>query len=191
MKPLASRRICERMNGSGSAPITMAPGWPHGVQQTMLAFSVLRGMAVMLGVGFGYPCPTAQARETLADHTSGLSSPIIVGMNSGMCTARCITSPSVIPTDEVIVDQSHFTSSPLRCSQIIDYLSPMAPVSTNTLMARRVGLCPCEVSSFFKARKKTLFARSTVTSAWCLADLRTKLRSVYRSQFSRNVRALL
>jgi len=58
-------------------------------------------------------------------------------------------------------------------------------------MARRVGLCPCEVSSFFKAREKTLFAWSTVTSAWCLADLRTKLRSVYRSQFSRNLRALL
>ena len=55
---------------------------------------------------------SAQAREALADHTSGLSSPIIVGMNSDMCTARCITSPSVIPTDEVIVDQSHFTSSP-------------------------------------------------------------------------------
>ena len=45
-------------NGSGSAPITMAPGCPHGVQQTILAFGVLRGMAVMLGVGFGYPCPT-------------------------------------------------------------------------------------------------------------------------------------
>ncbi len=27
-----------------------------------------------------------------------------------------------------------------------------------TIMARRVGLCPCEVSSFFKAREKTLFA---------------------------------
>src|SRR5262249_537085 len=46
------------MNGSGSAPITMAPGCPHGVQQTILAFGVLRGMVVMLGVGFGYPCPT-------------------------------------------------------------------------------------------------------------------------------------
>src|SRR5215831_1713756 len=46
------------MNGSGSAPITMAPGWPHGVQQTILAFGVLRGMAVMPGVGFGYPCST-------------------------------------------------------------------------------------------------------------------------------------
>src|SRR5262245_22084914 len=57
-KPFASRRICERMNGSGSAPITMAPGCPHGVQQTILAFGVLRGMAVMLGVGFGYPCST-------------------------------------------------------------------------------------------------------------------------------------
>src|SRR6516165_797377 len=57
-KPFASRRICERMNGSGSAPITMAPGWPHGVQQTILAFGVLRGMTVMLGVGFGYPCWT-------------------------------------------------------------------------------------------------------------------------------------
>ena len=34
------------------------PGCPHGVQQTILAFGVLRGMAVMLGVGFGYPCPT-------------------------------------------------------------------------------------------------------------------------------------
>src|SRR6266496_406352 len=50
-KPFASRRICERMNGSGSAPITMAPGCPHGVQQTILAFGVLRGMTVMLGVG--------------------------------------------------------------------------------------------------------------------------------------------
>src|SRR5262245_50330114 len=57
-KPFESRRICWRMNGSGSAPITMAPGCPHGVQQTILAFGVLRGMAVMLGVGFGYPCPT-------------------------------------------------------------------------------------------------------------------------------------
>jgi hypothetical protein len=28
----------------------------------------------------------------------------------------------------------------------------------STIMARRVGLSPCEVSSFFKARKKTLFA---------------------------------
>src|SRR6476659_4902670 len=46
------------MNGSGSAPITMDPGCPHGVQQTILAFGVLRGMTVMLGVGFGYPCPT-------------------------------------------------------------------------------------------------------------------------------------
>jgi hypothetical protein len=27
-----------------------------------------------------------------------------------------------------------------------------------TIMARRVGLCPCEVLSFFKAREKTLFA---------------------------------
>src|SRR6516165_12759090 len=27
-----------------------------------------------------------------------------------------------------------------------------------TIMARRVGLCPCEVSSFFKACEKTLFA---------------------------------
>jgi len=35
----------------------MDPGCPHGVQQTILAFGVLRGMAVMLGVGFGYPCP--------------------------------------------------------------------------------------------------------------------------------------
>ena len=31
---------------------------PHAVQQTILAFGVLRGMTVMLGVGFGYPCPT-------------------------------------------------------------------------------------------------------------------------------------
>src|SRR5262245_34392326 len=46
------------MNGSGSAPITIAPGWPQGVQQTILAFGVLRGMTVMLGVGFGYPCST-------------------------------------------------------------------------------------------------------------------------------------
>src|SRR6516164_530131 len=46
------------MNGSGSAPITMAPGWPHGVQQTILALGVLRGMTVMPGVGFGYPCST-------------------------------------------------------------------------------------------------------------------------------------
>src|SRR5262245_48598858 len=57
-KPFASRRICWRMNGSGSAPITIAPGWPQGVQQTILAFGVLRGMTVMLGVGFGYPCST-------------------------------------------------------------------------------------------------------------------------------------
>jgi hypothetical protein len=57
-KPLASRRICDRMNGSGSAPMTIAPGWPHGVQQTILALGVLRGMAVMPGVGFGYPCST-------------------------------------------------------------------------------------------------------------------------------------
>src|SRR5262249_32459784 len=46
------------MNGSGSAPITMAPGWPQGVQQTILAFGVLRGMTVMLGVGVGVPCST-------------------------------------------------------------------------------------------------------------------------------------
>src|ERR1700745_2172107 len=45
------------MNGSGSAPITMAPGCPHAVQQTILAFGVLRGMTVMPGVGFAYPCP--------------------------------------------------------------------------------------------------------------------------------------
>ena len=36
----------------------MAPGRPQGVQQTILAFGVLRGMTVMLGVGFGYPCST-------------------------------------------------------------------------------------------------------------------------------------
>jgi hypothetical protein len=36
----------------------MALGCPHAVQQTILAFGVLRGMTVMLGVGFGYPCPT-------------------------------------------------------------------------------------------------------------------------------------
>src|SRR5262245_55495472 len=46
------------MNGSGSAPITLAPGWLHGVQQIILAFGVLRGMAVMPGIGFGYPCST-------------------------------------------------------------------------------------------------------------------------------------
>ena len=38
--------ICERMNGSGSAPITMAFGWLHGVQQTRLASGVFRGMTV-------------------------------------------------------------------------------------------------------------------------------------------------
>src|SRR5436309_3025183 len=31
------------MAGSGSAPSTMAPGWPHGVQQTTLPGGVLRG----------------------------------------------------------------------------------------------------------------------------------------------------
>src|SRR5258706_11155890 len=46
------------MFGSGSAPRTIAPGRPQGVQQTMLAFGVLRGIAVMPGVGFGYPCST-------------------------------------------------------------------------------------------------------------------------------------
>src|SRR5258707_9987841 len=46
------------MFGSGSAPRTIAPGRPQGVQQTMLAFGVLRGMTVMPGVGFGYPCST-------------------------------------------------------------------------------------------------------------------------------------
>ena len=35
-KRLASRRICERMNGSGSAPITIDPGWPHPFQHTTL-----------------------------------------------------------------------------------------------------------------------------------------------------------
>jgi hypothetical protein len=35
------------MNGSGSAPITMAPGWSHGVQQTTLDLGVFRGMTVM------------------------------------------------------------------------------------------------------------------------------------------------
>src|SRR5262247_4670035 len=30
------------MNGSGSAPMTIAPGWPHGVQQTTLPGGVLR-----------------------------------------------------------------------------------------------------------------------------------------------------
>src|SRR5262249_26764929 len=34
------------MNGSGSAPITMAPGWLHGVQQTTLERGVLRGITV-------------------------------------------------------------------------------------------------------------------------------------------------
>ena len=32
------------------------------------------------------------------------------------------------------------------------------PVNKCTIMARRVGLSPCEVSSFFKAREKILFA---------------------------------
>src|SRR5262245_12262800 len=41
-KPLASRRICDRMNGSGSAPITIDPGWPQGVQQTTLPGGVFR-----------------------------------------------------------------------------------------------------------------------------------------------------
>src|SRR5262249_1757354 len=36
----------------------MAPGRPQGVQQTILAFGVLRGMTVMLAVGFGYPSST-------------------------------------------------------------------------------------------------------------------------------------
>src|SRR5262249_23322815 len=45
-KPSASRRICWRMNGSGSAPITMAFGWSHDVQQTTLALGVFRGHAV-------------------------------------------------------------------------------------------------------------------------------------------------
>src|SRR5215468_6684205 len=31
------------MAGSGSAPSTMAPGWPHGVQQDIVAGGVLRG----------------------------------------------------------------------------------------------------------------------------------------------------
>src|SRR5215475_1521000 len=44
-----------RIDGSGSAPITMAPGCPQGVKHTILAFGVLRGITVMLGVGFGYP----------------------------------------------------------------------------------------------------------------------------------------
>src|SRR5262245_29873025 len=44
-KPVASRRICERMNGSGSAPMTIEPGWPQGVQQTMLDWGVPRGAA--------------------------------------------------------------------------------------------------------------------------------------------------
>src|SRR5262245_29060795 len=30
------------MNGSGSAPMTIAPGWPHGVQQTTLPGGVFR-----------------------------------------------------------------------------------------------------------------------------------------------------
>src|SRR6516225_10346548 len=80
----------------------------------------------------------------------------------------------------------------LKCSQMADYLPPMAPVSTNTLSwLGESHYAVARYRAFFKAREKTLFAWSTVTSAWCLADLRTKLRSVYRSQFSRNVRALL
>src|SRR5262249_17491484 len=47
-----------RTFGSGSAPITIAPGRPQGVQQTIFALGVLRGMTVMPGVGFGYPCST-------------------------------------------------------------------------------------------------------------------------------------
>jgi hypothetical protein len=35
---------------------------------------------------------------------------------------------------------------------------PISCFNKCTIMARRVGLCPCEVSSFFKAREKTLFA---------------------------------
>src|SRR5215472_18550940 len=45
-------------------------------------------------------------------------------------------------------------------------------------------------SSFSKARKKILLARSTVTSTWRSAELRIKLRSVSLSHFFRNVRAL-
>src|SRR5262249_30845952 len=41
---LASRRSCERMNGSGSAPSTMELGWPHVVQHTTLDGGVFRGM---------------------------------------------------------------------------------------------------------------------------------------------------
>ena len=57
-KPLASRSRYARTFGSGSAPITIAPGRPQGVQQTIFALGVLRGMTVMPGVGFGYPCST-------------------------------------------------------------------------------------------------------------------------------------
>src|SRR5262249_22861134 len=91
--------------------------------------------------------------------------------------------------DEVIAIP--FYPVTLKCSRWLTICLNGSCFNKYTIMAPRVGLCPCEVSSFFKAREKTLFALSKVTSAWCLADLRTKLRSVYRSQFSRNVRALL
>src|SRR5262245_11022866 len=45
-KPLASRKICERMNGSGSAPITIDPGWPQPFQQTTYESGVFRGQTV-------------------------------------------------------------------------------------------------------------------------------------------------
>src|SRR5262249_49663299 len=52
-KPLASRRICERMNGSGSRPMTMDPGWPHVVQHAVLP--LFRGRPRTLARCSAYP----------------------------------------------------------------------------------------------------------------------------------------
>src|SRR5262249_59623265 len=57
-KPLASRSTYDRTFVPGSPPKTIGPGRRQGVQQTIFALGVLRGMTVMPGVGFGYPCST-------------------------------------------------------------------------------------------------------------------------------------
>src|SRR5262249_8209358 len=62
------------MNGSGSAPITIDPGWPHGVQQTTLPDGVFRytpGVPEDHCVKAGYCCPCVRWGRYLVRASAG------------------------------------------------------------------------------------------------------------------------
>lgn len=105
------------MNGSGSAPITIDPGWPHGVQQTTLLGGVFRytpGVPyenccryfcrASAGEATSIPIPTAEA----INPTESVLLSILAGMGfsidfpsralASMAPAAVINQPMIITT---------------------------------------------------------------------------------------------